>query len=274
MVNPTTPPVPTSILGLTTVPQTPTGGEFIPIVQNGVTYKAALSQVGNTGPQGPPGPPGAVGVTGSPVSGNLAKFSSALGITNADLTGDVTTSGGVATTITAGAVTGSKIASNTVANSNLANMAAITIKGNNTGSPAAPSDLTQTQATALINAFTTTLSGAVPAPGTATGNNTLYDTGWAAKPATSWPLGSWATRTGNTVYQESTDGFVVGTPPTNNGGYSILTDGSNPPTTNRETMGSNGSFIGSSYCCPVRKGDYWKATGGGWSILYWIPIGS
>lgn len=42
---------------------------------------------------------GTVTTTGSPASGNLTKFSGATSITNADLTGDVTTSGTVATTL-------------------------------------------------------------------------------------------------------------------------------------------------------------------------------
>lgn len=42
---------------------------------------------------------GTVTTTGSPANGNLTKFSGASSITNADLTGDVTTSGGVATTL-------------------------------------------------------------------------------------------------------------------------------------------------------------------------------
>lgn len=42
---------------------------------------------------------GGVTTTGSPANGNLTKFSGAGTITNADLTGDVTTSGGVATTL-------------------------------------------------------------------------------------------------------------------------------------------------------------------------------
>jgi hypothetical protein len=42
---------------------------------------------------------GTVTTTGSPVAGELTKFSGATTITNADLTGDVTTSGGVATTL-------------------------------------------------------------------------------------------------------------------------------------------------------------------------------
>jgi hypothetical protein len=42
---------------------------------------------------------GTLTATGSPVSGNLAKWSGGTSLTNADLTGDVTTSGGVATTL-------------------------------------------------------------------------------------------------------------------------------------------------------------------------------
>lgn len=50
-----------------------------------------------------------VTTTGSPANGNLTKFSGAATITNADLTGDVTTSGGVATTIANDAVTYAKM---------------------------------------------------------------------------------------------------------------------------------------------------------------------
>lgn len=47
---------------------------------------------------------GSVSTTGSPSSGKLAKFSGASTITNGDLTGDVTTSGGLATTLAASGV--------------------------------------------------------------------------------------------------------------------------------------------------------------------------
>lgn len=40
-----------------------------------------------------------VTVTGTPAAGNLTKFSSGTAVTNADLTGDITTSGGVSTTL-------------------------------------------------------------------------------------------------------------------------------------------------------------------------------
>lgn len=215
MVNPTTPPVPTSIAGLPAIPIPPSGSDYIPVSQNGVTYKAAANTLGGTGPTGPAGPPGTVvpwcvaggsadaitgaftpavsaltdglllnfrataanatttptfkadsttahtitdlggsalvanaipaalaecqirynlantrwelmnpantttGVTktGSPSSGNLAKFSGASSITNTDLTGDVTTSGGSATTLaTVNSNTGSFTAANITVN--------------------------------------------------------------------------------------------------------------------------------------------------------------
>jgi len=60
--------------------------------------------------------------------------------TTGELTGPVTTSGGFATTIAAASIT----------NAMHANEAANSIKGNNTGSPAAPSDLTTAQVKTLL----------------------------------------------------------------------------------------------------------------------------
>lgn len=54
---------------------------------------------------GTPSGAGDVTTTGSPASGNLTKFSGSTSITNADLTGDVTTAGGVATTLANSGVT-------------------------------------------------------------------------------------------------------------------------------------------------------------------------
>jgi hypothetical protein len=61
---------------------------------------------------------GTVTTTGSPASGNLAKFSGSTSVTNGDLSGDVTTSGTLATTIANSSVTLAKIA-NAAANSKL-----------------------------------------------------------------------------------------------------------------------------------------------------------
>lgn len=81
-----------------------------------VTISTGLSFSGGT--LTATGSGGTVTASGSPSSGFLAKWTSATDITKTDLTGDVTTSGGVATTIANSAVTLAKIA-NASANSKL-----------------------------------------------------------------------------------------------------------------------------------------------------------
>ncbi len=103
---------------------------------------------------------GGVTTTGSPASGNLTKFSGSSTITNADLTGDVTTSGTVATTI----------ANNAVTNAKLATEAQSTIKGRAAGAGTGTvTDLTATQATAILDVMVGDsgsggTKGLVPAP--------------------------------------------------------------------------------------------------------------
>lgn len=104
-------------LGAGTVTITPTtstinGGSSITVAQgegcwifsNGTNY-SALKTISTTAGAG------TVTTTGSPASGKIAAFSGATSITNTDLTGDVTTSGGVATTIANSVVTTAKLAS-------------------------------------------------------------------------------------------------------------------------------------------------------------------
>lgn len=90
------------------------------------------------------------------------------------LTGDVTGSG-----------TGSfaaTIASNAVTNTKLADMAASTIKGRQAGSTGDPEDLTGTQATALLDNFTSSLKGLVPSPAGSTRKYLRSDATWVDAP--------------------------------------------------------------------------------------------
>jgi len=80
-------------------------GEGATIFSNGTNYLALRTTVATAGSGGI----GTVTTTGSPANGNLAKFSGATSITNTDLTGDITTSGGVATTIANDAVSYAKM---------------------------------------------------------------------------------------------------------------------------------------------------------------------
>jgi len=63
-------------------------------------------------------------------------------------------------------------------------MAAHTYKGNNTGSSAAPADITSTQLTADLNLFTSSLQGLVPASGGGTTNFLRADGTFAAPSGT------------------------------------------------------------------------------------------
>jgi len=83
------------------------------------------------------------------------------------------------TSVAFGTVPTAGLADDAVDNAKLANMVQATVKGRavaaGTGDPA---DLTQAQLTALINAFTAALSGAVPASGGGTANFLRADGNW------------------------------------------------------------------------------------------------
>lgn len=121
------------------------------------------------------------------------------------LTGDVTGSGtgSFATTISASAVTLAK----------MANLPADTIIGNNTNSPATPIALTETQVTAMLNQFTSSLQGVVPGSGGGTTNFLRADGTWAAPTGTGGTVTSVALSDGSTAPIYS----ITGSPVTSSG---------------------------------------------------------
>ena len=91
------------------------------------------------------------------------------------------------------------IGANKVLNTMLAKMAALTIKGNNTGSVANPSDLTVAQVNAILPVFTSTLNGLAPLSGGGTTNFLRADGTWAAPSSNAWNI------TGNTGIAPATN---------------------------------------------------------------------
>jgi len=69
----------------------------------------------------------------------------------------------------------------TVTNAHLSDMVGPSLKGRQSGT-GEPADLTAAQATALLDAYTTSLNGLVPAPGTAAGKFLKDDGTWADLP--------------------------------------------------------------------------------------------
>ena len=89
--------------------------------------------------------------------------------------------------VTAGPGSGSQatsITANAIINSMLAQVPALTIKGNNTGSPANVLDLTPAQVNAILPLFTALLAGLAPASGGGTSNFLRADATWAIPPDT------------------------------------------------------------------------------------------
>lgn len=114
MAFPSVPPVPTAISGLPTGTTPLGGGEWVPVVQGGVTVKvpsngfSVVGPTGNTGPAGPAGPTGPAGGVANINSGtinDLAYYAasgqtlSALATANSGIL--VTSSGGVPSIATA-----------------------------------------------------------------------------------------------------------------------------------------------------------------------------
>jgi hypothetical protein len=102
-------------------------------------------------------------------------------------------------------------------------------------------------------------------------------------------FGSWASKSFNTIYQATTDGFVTATIDVSaSQSWGVIeghTDSSSNPTTVRvkasvgEWTNTDWAVKSNSFTMPVRKGDYWKVTRptyGGTAptvTIYWIPLG-
>ena len=122
--------------------------------------------------------------TGVPEVQTLATLKTDLGLTGTNsgdqtitLTGDVTGSGTGSFTAT--------VANDAITNAKLANMATATFKGRTTAGTGDPEDLTATQATSLLNVFTSALKGLAPLSGGGTTNFLRADATWA-DPAQIW----------------------------------------------------------------------------------------
>jgi hypothetical protein len=102
------------------------------------------------------------------------------------------------TTGSAGSVSGT----NVISNSNLSQMGANTLKGNNTGSTANATDLTATQVTAMLNLFTSSLKGLVPSSGGGTTNYLRADGAWGAPPGIGDITGGASLGTGVALYYD------------------------------------------------------------------------
>ena len=162
------------------------------------------------------------------------------------LTGDVTGSG-----------TGSfaaTIANDAVTNAKLANVATSTIKGRVTAGTGDPEDLTSTQATTLINEFTSSLKGLAPASGGGTTNFLRADGTWASPPGGGSASFNWTAKTttytavtGDHLLADTSGGaFTITLPATPTAGdYIEFNDAKETWATNNLTIARNGSNIDS-----------------------------
>jgi hypothetical protein len=117
---------------------------------------------------------GAIGAT----SGQIVVTTTSGVLTTAATISASTQVSGLATIATSGS--GGDLTNATVTNAKLSNVATATIKGRTTAGTGSPEDLTGTQATTLLDTFTSALKGLAPASGGGTTNFLRADGTWAA----------------------------------------------------------------------------------------------
>ena len=163
----------TGVVGVTGA----TGVQGITGVQGATGVQGDLGATGATGVQGitgATGVTGVIGVSGATGATGVIGVSGATGATGVIADGDkgdITVSGGgLAWAIDA----------NVVTNAKLATVATARVKGRTTAGTGNVEDLTGTQATALLDLFTSSLKGLAPSSGGGTTNFLRADGTWAA----------------------------------------------------------------------------------------------
>lgn len=85
-------------------------------------------------------------------------------------------------------------------------------------------------------------------------------------------MGTWVSKTVDTAYQASSDGFVVTYNDDSTGSLvTVYSDTSNPPTTVVGKDGNTTSPHESSICIPIKSGNYYKVSNA--NHIWWVPMG-